>query len=167
MSFLIRDLTDTEADVYKSFFMTGLTDHPDFFRISTDDERDAPFPTAGTADSFTLLATDADTDQWLGIVSFERDGRTRQKLRHKGTLFRMYVAQAAAGQGIGRALIQTLLERVRLLPNMEQINLTLAAHNHRARKLYESVGFVSYGIEPNAMKWQGRYVDEESMKLRL
>ncbi len=167
MAFTIHELTAAQADDYKAFLLTGLTEHADLFRLTVADERDAPFPTSGTADSFTLLATDTETGNWLGVVSFERDGKNRQKLRHKGILFRMYVDQAAAGQGIGRALIVAVIERAKQLPDMEQINLTLVGHNDRARRLYESIGFVRFGLERNAFKLNGHYTDEASMTLCL
>ena len=163
---VITELTNAQANQYKAFLLTGLRDHADFFRLTAADEQDAPFPTIGTEDSFTLLATD-ETDTWLGVVSFEREGRNRQKLRHKGLLFRMYVAKTAAGQGIGRALIEQVIGRARQLPALEQINLTVATHNIRARHLYESLGFVCYGTEPNALKLNGSYADESSYQLML
>lgn len=164
--FVITEIKNAQADQYKAFLLAGLNDHPDLFRLTVADEQDASFPTANTADSFTLVAAD-EVGNWLGVVSFEREGRNRHKLRHKGLLFRMYVAKTAAGQGIGRALIRAVIERARLLPELEQINLTVVAHNARARQLYESIGFVCYGIESNALKGNGVYADEAFYQLRL
>jgi RimJ/RimL family protein N-acetyltransferase len=161
----IAELTSQHHPEYRAFFTTGLIQDEDNFRITPTDDADATFPTLGTADSFTLGAYVNGT--LGGVVSFTRDGATRQKLRHKGILFRMYVSPAYRGRGIARALIEAVIARARLLPDMEQINLTVVSSNPTARALYEKLGFVTFGTEPNAIKWKGRYFDEQQMVLRL
>lgn len=172
MDYPLIDLTDQDTASYQAFLMTGLRDHPDAFRLSVKDEAGAAFPTRGTADSFTMAAVDTATGRWLGVVSFAREGDTREgdtreKLRHKGLLFRMYVLADSAGKGIGRALIQTVINRARALSNLEQINLTVVASNERAVRLYASLGFVPFGREERAIKYNGQYFDELAMALRL
>lgn len=167
MDYHLSELTRADVAWYQAFLVPGLRDHADAFRLSAEDEIGADFPTNDTADSFTLAAVDTETGRWLGVVSFARDGATREKLRHKGILFRMYVADAAAGNGIGRALIQAVITRARALPNLEQINLTAVPTNERAVGLYTSVGFVAFGREERAIKYNGQYYDELSMALRL
>jgi RimJ/RimL family protein N-acetyltransferase len=157
----------TEADFdYKNFFLEGLRAHEESFRISPRDELNAPFPTRGTPDSFTLGAVSVD-DELLGVVSFEREGATREKLRHKGLLFRMYVARHASGQGIGKILIREIIDRARQIADIEQINLTVIAANERARGIYAAFGFETFSIEKRAIKYNGKYFDEETMVLFL
>ena len=40
------------------------------------------------------------------------------------------------------------------------LQLSLVSENVEARRLYESFGFVEYGVEKNALKQDGRYYDE-------
>lgn len=161
----VKEIYAQDSAAYKAFLLKGLVEDGANFRISPDDEKDAPFPTLGTPDSFTLGAF---ADQRLaGIVSFGREGRDREKLRHKGLLFRMYVHPQFRGKGVGRALIKALLERVERLGDVEQINLTVVATNPAAKKLYEQFGFVSFAVEKNALKWKGHYYTEEQMVLFL
>lgn len=47
---------------------------------------------------------------------------------------------------------------------MEQILLTVADDNKPAIHLYKKFGFETYGIEIQAMKDNGRYIDEILMK---
>lgn len=150
---------------YKAFFKEGLINDEDNFRITPDDDAAEPFPTQARADSFTLGAF---IDGYLaGIVSFQREGSNREKLRHKGLLFRMYVSGRVRGQGVGKLLVAALLERVRQIEDIEQINLTVATHNLPAKKLYERFGFRIFSSEPNAMKWKGQYFGEDQMVLKL
>jgi len=50
----------------------------------------------------------------------------------------------AAGQGLGRCVLEHLLEEARGL-GYDKIRLTVVARNARARALYESAGFCYYG----------------------
>lgn len=151
---------------YKNFFSEGLTQHADFFRISIGDELNEAFPTQNKPDSFTLGVI-SEQNELLGVVSFQREGSNREKLRHKGLLFRMYVKAEAAGRGIGRALVQEVINRAKKLPDIEQINLTVIANNLRAKSLYASLGFQSFALEIKAIKYQNQYFDEEQMVLFL
>ena len=49
---------------------------------------------------------------------------------------------------------------------MEQIQLSVVTTNESARRLYRSLGFQVYGLEPAALKLDGRDLDEEHMYLR-
>lgn len=162
----IIELTGEHPHGYKAFFTSGLRAHRNCFRITPDDEAREPFPTTGTAGSFTLgLLTDAGT--LAGVVSFQRDGQTREKLRHKGVLFRMYVSAEHGGRGFGRRLLDEIIRRVREQTDVEQINLTVVATNLQARRLYEKVGFRSFARELNAHKDGDLYYDEDQMVLFL
>lgn len=154
-----------ELDTYKAFYVRGLVEDRTSFRVSPEDVTSEPFPTLDSADSFTLAAFDGES--LAGILSFSRDGRDRVKLRHKGSIFRMYVASEHRGKGIARQLLQTALDRARALPDIEQINLTVVADNHIARTLYESFGFEPFSHERKAFKDGGAYQDEMSMVLFL
>jgi hypothetical protein len=82
----IRELTPDTHQAYQSFLLTGLVEDEENFRISPDDEKAGPFPTSDREDSFTPGALGH--YQPAGVVSFGREGKGRQKLRHKGLLFR-------------------------------------------------------------------------------
>lgn len=162
---VIREITSEHIIRYKKFLTVGLTEDEENFRITPNDDKDAHFPTKDTADSFTLGAYF--DEKLAGVVSFTREGIDREKLRHKGTLFRMYVSKNHRGNGIGKLLIEGLLFRVKTLGDIEQINLTVVANNNNAKSLYEKFGFETFGVEVNAIKWKGKYFDEEQMVLRL
>jgi len=161
----ITEIRSDQVEQYKKFLTFGLTNDEEHFRITPDDDFNAPFPTKDKPDSFTLGAYSG--NELAGVVSFTRDGADREKLRHKGILFRMYVSKDFRGQGIAKKLIETLLERVKHIPDVEQINLTVIATNDHAKKLYEKFGFVTFGSESNAIKWKGTYFTEDQMALKL
>jgi ribosomal protein S18 acetylase RimI-like enzyme len=69
------------------------------------------------------------------------------------------------GRGIGRALLRAAIDRSR--GRFELVELSVFATNTRARKLYESVGFRSWGVLPKGIQRQGRPIDLEHMVLEL
>ncbi len=92
----------------------------------------------------------------LGIAGFfVQQG---QKEAHKGALWGMYVRPDARGAGIGRRLVEAVIEHARR--DVELVQLTVVSGNEPARRLYAKLGFVEYGIERHALKQDGRYWDE-------
>ena len=161
----VLEIKSDQVNQYKQFLTVGLLNDEENFRITPTDDLHAAFPTRDKEDSFTLGAY---IDNVLaGIVSFSRDGADREKLRHKGILFRMYVGKDFRGQGIAKKLIGELIFRVNKISDIEQINLTVISNNANARKLYEKFGFQTFGSEQNAIKWKGKYFTEDQMVLRL
>jgi RimJ/RimL family protein N-acetyltransferase len=95
----------------------------------------------------------------LGVAGlFVREGR---KEAHKGVLWGMYVRPQARRAGIGRRLVETVLDHAR--GRVELIQAAVVGGNEPARRLYSGLGFVKYGIEKNALKDDGRYWDEVLM----
>lgn len=152
---------------YQDFFVDGLKQYSEFFKISPHEQRTGTFPTKATPYSFTLAAVD-ENKKLMGVVSFQLLMEDRKKLAHKGELFRMYVSREYKGKNIGTLLIEHLIERVkRELPDIEQINLNVATRNETAKKLYTKLGFEHFGTERNAIKFEGKYIDDDYMSLHL
>lgn len=161
----LRPLTEADAAEYLALLLRGVQEHPESFRISADDVRRDPLPfSSDDPDDFTLGAF-SDAGRLIGIASFARE--KREKMRHKGLLFRMCVASEAAGHGWGRRLIRAVVERASQQEGLEQITLTVVASNLRAKQLYESEGFERFALEKRALKIGGTYFDEEQMAVEL
>lgn len=161
----IREILSSEIEQYKKFLTTALQTDEENLLITLRDNLDAPFPTKDRNDNFTLGAYAENV--LAGVVSFARDGEDREKLRHKGIMFTMYVSNEFRGQGIAGKLLEELIKRVKTISDIEQINLVVIANNSRAKQLYEKFGFEKYGTERNSIKWKGKYFSEDQMVLRL
>ena len=70
-------------------------------------------------------------------------------------------------KAVARALIAAALEEARRRQGLRKVHLTVSLDQPVARKLYSSFGFRPYGVEPEALNVDGRYVDEELMFLDL
>jgi ribosomal protein S18 acetylase RimI-like enzyme len=90
-----------------------------------------------------------------------------EKMKHKASIFGMYVTPEFRSNGIARALMEKAILKARELKELEQINLTVVTTNYSAKGLYSLLGFISFGVEKRALKYRGEYFDEEYMVLFL
>jgi len=165
-----RRLVAADARLYWETRNRGLLEFPDAF-TTTYEEGLATSPDKlsqrfGSENSDDFVMGAFSTDGGLaGYAGFQRE--TRLKNRHKGTLIGMYVIPESRGQQVGRVLLDRLISEVRALENMELLNLTVTHSNDGARTLYLRSGFLTFGLERNALKTGGRYYDKEHMVLVL
>jgi ribosomal protein S18 acetylase RimI-like enzyme len=168
---LIRALTEADEAAFWALRLRSLTEHPDAFGTSPE-EQAAPADVlaarfrdeyiAPPENNFILGAFD-DNGEMTGIVSLRRE--PRKKLRHKGTVFGVYVAPGSRQRGVARAMLLELIRRAKEMEGLEQINLMVMSANTRAKNLYASLGFETYGTEKHAMKMGETYYDEDLMVL--
>ncbi|MBZ0304522.1 MAG: GNAT family N-acetyltransferase [Anaerolineae bacterium] len=166
----IRLITEHDVEAYATLRLQGLLNHPEAFGSSYEEEKDRPLDDLrqrlkerSIPENFTLGAWRE--SNLIGMVGFYRE--THLKMRHKGNIWGMYVALEARGQGIGRHLMEAILERVKNVEGLEQVNLTVVSTNAAARQLYLSLGFTIFGLESRALKIGEQYFDEEYMVLKL
>jgi RimJ/RimL family protein N-acetyltransferase len=140
--------------------------HPDAFTSSTAER--AALPLAWWK---ARLSTDADAGEtvfgaWIdgelaGVAGLAVE--SREKTRHKSTLFGMYVPRRHRQRGLGRSLVEAVLADARRRPATRLVQLTVTAGNAAAQRLYESCGFVAFGTEPLAVRVGGTYVSKVHM----
>ena len=68
--------------------------------------------------------------------------------------------------GLGRRMMERVLEWMRVR-GFAKAELAVFATNHRARRLYESLGFVEEGVRRRHVRIRGEFVDEILMGLWL
>ncbi len=163
----VRRLTASDAPGYRALRLRALHDHPEAFTSSHEEEARKPLATSEQRLSDTTSASfwGAFVDGLLvGSVGLEREQRL--KARHKALVIGMYVAPEYARRGIGRALLEHLLAQARA-SDLALLVLTVTQGNEGAQRLYLDTGFVSYGIEPGAIKVENRLFDKNHMFLQL
>ncbi|MGY8959361.1 MAG: N-acetyltransferase family protein [Alphaproteobacteria bacterium] len=72
------------------------------------------------------------------------------------------VLQAHGGKGLGRELLTRVEDFGRKIP-LHRLELTVMAPNDRAKRLYESLGYVAEGVKRDSLYIDGEYVDEIMM----
>ena len=101
----------------------------------------------------------------IGMLNFHVDPRRRMK--HHGALS-INVSRGWRDQGLGRAMLQTLIAWAEEEPSIEKLNLEVFTTNSRAISLYRSLGFQQEGHLHNQIKMApGEYVDILLMGLWL
>ncbi len=132
--FLIR-----EPDEFKF----GLEDEQKFIQSKLESERD-------------LFLKATYHGQIVGTLGF--DVLTNKRYRHRGQ-FGIAIQKACWGKGIGKALMETLLEWCKQI-GIEKITLEVDANNERAIELYKKYGFEQEGYLKNDKKMSdGSYRD--------
>ena len=162
----VRRLAPADARAFRTLRLRGLREHPTAFTSSHDEDLQQPLQVAMARLESPLYASWGafEGGELYGIVGLERE--TRAKNRHKATVVGMYVAPEVTGQGVGRALLQALLAHARA-EGLASLVLTVTEGNAAAVALYESAGFRSFGIEPDAIRVGGRPHAKNHMHLEL
>lgn len=166
----LRWLDPADARAYRALRLQALLESPTAFSASPADE-------AGRSlDEVAARITPA-ADGSRGVLGvFEQQALVgflavlhpqREKLRHGIELAGVYVDPAFRCRGCGRLLLQGAIGHAASIAGVRQLRLGVTATNRAARVLYESLGFVSYGVQPEALQVDGSFHDEVHYLLRL
>ena len=160
----IRRLAPADALSYRALRLRALREHPDAFTSSWEDDRTQPVEAAAARLAVHAFWGAFQGPELYGFVGLEREQRAKN--RHKATVVGMYVASEVGGQGVGRTLLAALLAHARSA-GLASLVLTVTEGNAQALRLYQSAGFRSFGIEPDAIRVDGRSYSKNHMHLDL
>ncbi|PGO25370.1 GNAT family N-acetyltransferase [Bacillus cereus] len=166
---MIRLLTKEDAEKYWDLRLQALQVNPEAF-VTTYEEairQENPIERVeGNLTSTTSCTLGAFNEEYqlIGVVTLLTEEKAAYK--HKGHIVAMYVDAQNRRNGLARELIANAIQRAREI-KLEQLTLGVVSTNEPAKKLYESMGFKTYGIEKRAIKMNGVYSDDEYMVLFL
>jgi ribosomal protein S18 acetylase RimI-like enzyme len=157
----IRRLRSDDATPFKAIRLEALKANPELLRstFELEDKLDAAW-FAGRLEDAHILGAFLD-GELVGTAGFSI--QQGQPNAHKGRPFGMYVRSSLRNLGVGRLLLNAVLEVAR--QNVELIQLSVVRENRPARRLYESAGFLDFGVETKASKYGDKYYDEVLMAL--
>lgn len=150
----IRLLTVGDAEAWWHLRLEALRNDPASFADSAEEHLTATVEIArerlSVGDPARNFVVGMFEDGKLaGTAGFYRSAHIKE--RHKGHVWGVYVRPESRGKGAARALMQEIIRRARGIDGLEQILLVASAHLP-ARKLYETMGFEAYGVEPRSLK---------------
>ncbi|NMO98189.1 GNAT family N-acetyltransferase [Paenibacillus lemnae] len=165
----IKILKESDAKQYQELRLNGLKTNPEAFGSTYERESKFSLETVidrirPAVDKFVIGAFH-ESGLLVGIVALARESGI--KTTHKANVYGVYISKEMRRTGIGKALLLELIRIAKDIEGLEQLNLSVVCDNEPAKELYKSVGFKTYGIEPNALKFMGQYYDEDLMVLQL
>jgi ribosomal protein S18 acetylase RimI-like enzyme len=163
---VIRKLSKKDVYLFRKVRLDALKEVPEAFAASFEEEEEQQltfFETMLTGDTSFFGMFDHD-ESLIGIISL---GRSKLlKMKHKAAIGSVYVVKEARGKGVGKELLVNVIKIAREL-EIEQLQLVVASKNERAKQLYESLGFHTFGFEERALQVNGDYIDEDHMVMFL
>jgi ribosomal protein S18 acetylase RimI-like enzyme len=152
----IRKLRQSDVLLWKAMRLDSLQQHPENYLSSYEEESLRSLSDwkniLKNNDIFGLFVG----DELVSIVSFSI--MSRYKYRHKGEIWGVYTSQEHRGKGYSNTLMQTVLSHA--ATKVKQCILTVTDTNHHAYKMYNQLGFKTYGIEPKAIEVDGEFHNE-------
>jgi ribosomal protein S18 acetylase RimI-like enzyme len=155
----VRRLTPADAALYREIRLEGLQCDPEAFGSTFEAENTRPLTFFSERLGGSAMFGAFHDSELVGIAGLlMREGR---KEAHKALLVGMYVRPSARKAGVGRRLVETIIEFAR--HRVELVQLAVVSNNQPARRLYERLGFLEYGLEKKALKQDDHYYDEVLM----
>ena len=169
----IKVLSEQDAASYKKLRLFSFLESPLTFSESYEDECErsesdyaAELKQYGNPIERFVLGAFANSKELVGIVTFERDQRT--KARHKSMIYAMYVHPEHREQGIGHTLLDKTIKLSKEIKGLEQIHLWVLHSGTSATGFYIKAGFETQGtLVKKDLKIGDVYVDAAYMVLYL
>jgi ribosomal protein S18 acetylase RimI-like enzyme len=166
VTYNIRRLDASDLPLFRPLRLDALRLHPEAFGSSFEEESQDP-PQELVRRFLQLPAV-----TFGGFASEALVGaagllmQTRLKTRHKGHVFGVYVDAAHRRGGLGRALVDAVIEHARDA-GLRTLDLTVTVGNDGARRAYEGQGFTRFATEHRALCVDGVFYDTDHMVLNL
>lgn len=149
----VAALGEADAPAYRELMLEAYVQAADAFTSTAEERQAEPLSwwvqriaaPSGMSQSFGAFLE----QRLAGAVALEY--AAKPKTRHAALVIGMYVRPQARGQGAGAALMQAAIAAARARPGLTVLRLTVTEGNHAAIRLYESVGFEAWGVEPLAI----------------
>lgn len=161
----IRILRATDAQMYWEIRLEALKTNPEAFASSYEELLTRKNPVEKVAKnlerdkSYTFGAFDQ--EELVGIVTLVQEPLL--KLKHRASIYAMYVKPNYRGAGIGKALMRTAIQKAESIKEIAKLNLSVVSTNYAAKALYTNLGFKVFGYEEKALMVGATFYDEEHM----
>jgi RimJ/RimL family protein N-acetyltransferase len=150
----VRLLTPADAAPYRALMLEAYEQASDAFTSTAEERRAEPLTwwteRIAAPDGRTLAFGAWDDEALVGTVALECSAKP--KTRHSALVIGMYVQPAARGRGAGAMLLRATLDAAAARPALRTLRLTVTEGNEPAIRLYASLGFATWGVEPMALR---------------
>ncbi|WP_298827086.1 GNAT family N-acetyltransferase [uncultured Piscinibacter sp.] len=165
----ISALTANDALQYRELMLEAYVQAADAFTSTAEERAKEPLSwwvnriasASGLSQSFGAFQA----EQLLGTVALGYSAKP--KTQHSALVIGMYVRPAARRLGAGAKLMHAAIGSARARPGLRVLRLTVTEGNQAAVRLYESVGFSAWGVEPMAILTPSGYKAKVHMAMQL
>jgi RimJ/RimL family protein N-acetyltransferase len=161
----IRTLEPSDAQAFRTLRLEALTDSPEAFGASYEEDEATPLETIrmrlSSHPNAVFGAFAGDT--LIGMAGFAVHDRL--KARHKGLLWGVYVKPEWRGHTIGKLLVQRVIDHASR--HVIMLEAAVGLTNDGARRTYHALGFRPYGVERKALRVGDAFYDEELLSIDL
>jgi ribosomal protein S18 acetylase RimI-like enzyme len=163
----IRTLDEADALDLIGLRRIALIDSPESFLASPEDD----WVSSETAVRDLLrrypdsVVFGAYAPQLVGMLGLYRESRS--KAAHKAHLWGMFVLASHRRHRAAVRLLEAAIRYARTLDGIASLHLSVSDSAIAAQRLYESVGFKTWGIEPDAIRVGGHSRSDYHMHLSL
>lgn len=159
----IRSAKEVYAPAYRDLRLEALRNHPEAF--SSDYTANLAKPMTFWTERLRFNSTDnavmiyfaVHDQQLIGMCGITRTNSP--KIQHSANIVGMYVRPDWRGFRIAEGLITACLDWART-QGVKIVKLAVVTTNVRAIRCYARSGFQVYGIEPQALYYDGVFYDE-------
>lgn len=163
---IIRALAPSDAEAFRALRLEALGSAPQAFSSSYEEQAHQPpewfrarIPDGGSNALFGAFSAEG----LVGMAGFFVQEGAKQ--RHKGTLWGVYVTPGFRARGLATSLVQQVIAHA--AQHVLILQATVWLENQPARRVYQRLGFVPYGIERKALYVDGAFHDDEMLALEL
>ena len=97
-------------------------------------------------------------DKLVGQVGFKPE--SRPTVRHKATLWGLYVQPNFRRQGVGKQLVHLAMATAKEMPDLEQLRAVATLDGDGLHHFFTACGFREYGREPRAKLFENTYYEQ-------
>jgi len=158
----IRSAREEDAPAYRDLRLEALRNHPEAF--SSDYAANLAQPMtfwterlSNSPDSGVMIYFAVHDPPLIGMCGITR--QNSPKLQHSATIVGMYIRPDWRGFRIAEGLVTACVDWARTL-DVKIVKLAVVTTNTRAIRCYARCGFQVYGIEPQALYYDGVFYDE-------
>ncbi len=165
---IVRPLTDSDADItaYVHLRREMLEREPFAFGSSPEDDRlSADFLRTSLRSHDSAILGCFKCGELIAAAGLVREPKL--KAHHLATIYGVYTTPAARGLGAARAVLTHAITTARKWTGVDWVQLSVSETAPIAQGLYESLGFIAWGTEPDATRVDGLGYAEIHMRLKL
>jgi len=166
----IRPIRLEDAEPFRELRIEAIRNHPLAFTADLSENEARPpewwrEQAAGCTGEGTNVIMLADAGERLAGMTGVWTPKTG-KTTHVGIVWGVYVRPEFRGRGVCDGMLGACIDWARG-KSLVTLKLSVVVGNDAARQCYELCGFTVYGVEPAAVRWEGKLHDEHLMALRL